>query len=136
MTNRQMIYLASPYSVGAGGSYVAEDTGTASASLRHKRFVYACTKAAELMDQGYVVFSPIAHSHAVEDNGMHKTRTGNFWLDQDLHILGKCDKLMVYKMPDWERSRGIAREIEFAKKNNIPIEYLEYEGSIEPATTA
>jgi hypothetical protein len=123
--SKELVYLATPYSVGKKGSYVAGDTGTASKNLKTRRYKQACKKAAELMEKGYVVFSPIAHSHAVEVNGMEKIRTGDFWLDQDLEILDRCDKLFVYKMKDWEASRGIAREIAFAEKHGIPVEYIE-----------
>jgi hypothetical protein len=120
-----MIYLASPYSVGPKGAYGEADTGTASKNLKTRRYKQACKKAAELMLDGEVVFSPIAHSHSVEIEGMNgQIKSGDFWLDQDLAILSKCDTLVVYKMRDWERSRGIAREIAFAEANNIPVVYL------------
>lgn len=128
MAKREVVYLATPYSVGSGGGYGSADTGTAPADVKQARFFRACEKAAELMARGFVVFSPIAHSHSVEEFGMMgNIQTGDFWLEQDLEILSRCDKLFVYMMPDWERSRGIAREIAFAKNNKIPIEYLPYE---------
>ena len=120
-----MIYLATVYSAGKKGEYKAGDTGTASKNLKTRRYRKACKKAAELMQQGNVVFSPIAHSHAVEVHGMKEIQTGDFWLSQDLEILKRCDKLVVYKMEGWENSRGIKREIAFAEANNIPIEFLD-----------
>jgi hypothetical protein len=120
-----MIYLASPYSVGPKGAYGAEDTGFASKNMRTRRYKAACRKAAQLMDKGLTIFSPIAHSHSIEVEGMSEIRTGNFWLDQDLAILSKCDELYVLCLPDWERSRGIKREIDFAVANGIPVSYLE-----------
>jgi hypothetical protein len=98
--------------------------------MKELRFFQGCTAAASLMQQGYVVFSPIAHSHAVETNGMDKLETGDFWLDQDLVVLSKCDKVIVLMLPGWEYSRGVKREVEFAKKNNIEVEYLTYESLI------
>lgn len=121
-----MIYLASPYSVGPKGAYVAGDTGTASKNIKTRRFKAACKKAAQLMLAGDVVFSPIAHSHSVELEGMDGAiKSGDFWLDQDLAILSKCDKLVVYRLPNWEASRGIAREIAHATLEGIPIEYTD-----------
>lgn len=121
-----LVYLASVYSAGKGGAYGEANTGTASGNLRTRRFKKACRKAAELMQAGHVVFSPIAHSHSIEKEapGVSGT-TGDFWLEQDLKILSKCDKLFVYKMENWEHSRGIAREIAFAEANGIPVEYLD-----------
>lgn len=120
-----LCYLATVYSAGKNGAYGSGDMGKASKNLRTRRYKQACRKAAELMDEGYVVFSPIAHSHSVELNGMKEVRDGDFWLDQDLAILRRCDRLVVYKMKDWEHSRGIAREVAYAQAHNIPIDYLE-----------
>jgi len=122
---KEMIYLASPYSVGKGGAYGTADTGKASGNMKTRRYKAACRKAAELMKKGYVVFSPIAHSHSVEKEGMGEIETGDFWLEQDLVVLGRCDKLLVYKLEGWDKSRGIAREIRYAEEHDIPIEYVE-----------
>ena len=121
----EMVYLASPYSVGKKGAYGNGDLGKATGNMKTRRYKAACKKAAELMDKGFIVFSPIAHSHSIEKEGMEGIRDGDFWLSQDLEIVRRCDKVFVYKMEGWELSRGIAREIAFAEKLGIPIEYLE-----------
>lgn len=121
----QFVYLASPYSVGKQGAYGDADLGKATGNMKTRRYKAACKKAAELMDEGYVVFSPIAHSHSVEKEGMKEVRTGDFWLDQDLEIVRRCDKVFVYMLPGWDKSRGIAREVACAEQNNIPIEYID-----------
>lgn len=110
-----LIYLASPYTVGNAGK-----------NKRTRRFKQACKKAAELMAQGYAVFCPIAHSHPIEVIGMDIIEGHDFWLKQDFAVLERCTKLMVYKMPQWEKSFGIAKEIEHANKHGIPVEYIEY----------
>lgn len=120
-----MIYLASPYSVGKDGSYGKANTGTASKNIRTRRYKEVCKKAAELMKKGYTVFSPIAHSHSIEVHGDSSLKTGDFWLEQDLAILERCDKLIVYKAKGWEASRGIAREIQHAQDKSIPVEYID-----------
>jgi hypothetical protein len=82
--------------------------------------------AAKLMDAGYNVFCPIAHSHAIETIGFPEIKDGDWWLEQDFSILKHCDQLMVYKMPGWDESYGLSKEIEYAKNNNIPIEYIDF----------
>lgn len=124
---RTMVYLASPYSVGRNGAYGPADTGTATEDTKHQRYIEACKAAGALMKQGYVVFCPIAHSHAIERDGMSENQTGDFWLDQDLEIVSRCDKVFVLMLPNWEQSRGIRREVDFANNNNIPVEYVTYE---------
>lgn len=110
----KLIYLASPYS--HRYSY-----------MRERRFVEVSKKAAELMEDGMLVFCPIAHSHPIEIYGMPRRMPGDWWLQQDFAILGKCDELVVYKMPGWDKSYGVGKEIEFAKKNKIKVSYLEYD---------
>jgi hypothetical protein len=109
----KLIYLASPYSKYPKGRVAA--------------FEEICEKAAHLMLEGHNVFCPIAHSHPIEDLGMVDRGTHDFWLKQDFAVLERCDELFVYKMPSWEESYGVTKEIEFAQKNNIPVTYLDYE---------
>lgn len=113
-------YLASPYSV---KNPISQRQATL---LRFKRYEKVCRMAAELMKQGEVVFCPIAHSHPIETLGMPGELYGqDFWLKQDFPLLKAAKELIVFKMDGWEQSSGIKAEIEFAKKNNIPIRYIE-----------
>jgi hypothetical protein len=109
----KLIYLASPYSKFPKGRIAA--------------FEEVCEKAGHLMLEGHVVFCPIAHSHPIEQFGFVDIKDGDFWLKQDFAILAKCDEMFVYKMPSWEESYGMGREIEFAKERGIPITYIEYD---------
>lgn len=110
----ELIYLASPYSVGGAGK-----------NKRTRRFKAVCKKAAELMQQGHAVFCPIAHSHPIEVYGMNIIEGHDFWLKQDFAVLERCTKLVVYKMPGWDKSFGIGEEIKFAERRGIPVEYID-----------
>lgn len=107
-----LVYLASPY------SHPFRD-------VRNWRFETVCKKAAELMEEGYQVFCPIAHSHSIEINGFPKLKSGDWWLQQDFAILKHCDKMIVYKMNGWDKSYGVKKEIAFCKKHKIPVEYID-----------
>lgn len=111
--SKSLIYLSSPYSKYPFG--------------REEAYREVCKKAMQLMDQGFIVFCPIAHSHSIEVESGLDIRDGVFWLRQDLAVLGYCDELWVYKMPGWEASVGVAAEIAFAEVHGIPIEYVEFE---------
>jgi hypothetical protein len=108
------VYLASPYT----------PTGTETIA---DRVDAACKYAAKLMNDGYSVFSPIVQSHYVADHLDEAKRLDHeFWMQQDLAILRSAAKVIVLRLPGWDRSRGIAREIEAAKGVNIPVEFHEY----------
>lgn len=106
-------YLASPYSAYHRG--------------REEAYYEVCEMAARLMLDGFSIFCPIAHSHSIETTSMEGRQEGDWWLDQDFAVLSKCDGLIVYMMPGWEKSYGVGKEIEFAKERGIPIVYLDFE---------
>jgi hypothetical protein len=112
MSISKLVYLASPYSA-------------PTKRQKTRRFHQVCEKAAELMEQGELVFCPIAHSHPIEVYGMEDSKSGDWWLKQDFAILEKCSKMYVYKMPGWDKSYGIKREIEYAQALGIPVEYID-----------
>lgn len=112
-----LVYLASPYSKFPFGRDIA--------------YRMVAAKAAKLMLEGHNIFCPIAHSHAIEVDGDMPIQDGDFWLRQDFAVLKHCSKMLVYKMPGWENSYGVAREVSFAKDNNIPVEFLEYDDTID-----
>lgn len=116
--NKQFVYLAGPYS--AVG--FVQDSADAK-WLRNFRFIELNKKAAKLMEEGYLVFSPISHSHPIEADGMPKIMSGDWWLRQDFAVLKHVDKVIVYMLPGWEESYGVKKEVEYASDHSIPIEY-------------
>ena len=106
------IYLASPYSH-------PED------HVRLERYNAACRKAASLMQAGHVVFSPIAHSHAVAAHlPPDLLMSHEFWMQQDIPLLRYADKLMVLLIDGWQDSRGVTAEIDYAVSIRKLIEYV------------
>ena len=105
-----LVYLASPYS--------HED-----AHVRAWRFHWAAEYAAKLMRDGWMVFSPIAHTHPIAEFGLPKGWV--FWEKFDRLFLDACSGLVVLKLPGWEKSTGIKAEIEYMTDTGKPIEYHE-----------
>jgi hypothetical protein len=106
-------YLASPYTPHAGEPI-------------EERVTAAAKAAARLMEQGCVVFAPIPHSHGIAEHLDDATRFDHeFWLRQDLAILAHAELLVVLRLPGWERSKGVAREIAFAKERGIPMMWMD-----------
>ena len=106
-----IVYLASPYS------------HTDPAVMRW-RYEQAVAAAAALMRQGCVVFSPIAHSHAIGLQ-MGTETDHDFWLGQDLPWLERADRLSVLCLDGWAASRGVEAEIKEAKHLGVEIGYVQ-----------
>lgn len=104
-----MIYLASPYS--------HLDPG-----VRNARFEAACRAAAGLIRAGEIVFSPIAHSHALCKHGLPEDWAT--WRGIDLAVLAACTELRVLTLPGWTESVGVHAEISWAIKHGLPVRLI------------
>lgn len=100
--------------------------------MRERRFQLVNKKAAELMQQGHIVFSPISHSHPIAEFISTKSCSHEFWLAQDRAFLDWCDEMWIYKIAGWDKSKGIAMEREYAEKCHIPVRELEVDQWQEP----
>jgi len=111
MKNKELIYLASPYT-------------HASKKMMYERFEKVLKLTACLIGKGMFVFSPIAYGHVMA--GKYKMPTDwKYWLAFDEKLISKCDKLMVFKIKGWDKSKGVQAEIKIAKKYKLPVEYIE-----------
>lgn len=109
-----MIYLASPYS-------------HPDAIVRERRFREVCRVAARLIRKGNVVFSPVAHSHAIALCGVPSD--WHFWERQDRLFLHTCDELVVLMLTGWRESTGVQAEIRIAEELGKPVRYLAPSGN-------
>ena len=105
-------YLASPYS-------------HPDHAIKMARFKQVCIAAGKLMLKGEIVFSPIAHTHWIEYYGTGTGKGHEFWMRQDEPFAKGASKIVVLKIPGWDISKGVKEEIEWAKENNIPVEFME-----------
>jgi len=112
MKKTGLIYLASPYT----------DSDPA---VMEKRFQVVNKVAAELMKQGYLIFSPISHTHPIAVAG-GLPRGWEFWARYDRCILRACIGLMVLKQSGWEESKGVRAELKLAAEMKLSIEYCDY----------
>jgi len=107
----EKIYLAIPY------------TG-----LQELSFKTANKVAAKLMRKGKAVYSPISHSHTIALQEDLPT-TWEWWMKIDIEFIQWCDVLYVVTLPGWDKSPGVAEEIEIATRLNKPIIYYVLEKS-------
>ena len=107
------IYLACPYSHPVK-------------AVRNDRFRAVSRKAAELMQQGHIVFSPISHSHPIADYIENHT-DHNFWMKQDLHFVEWCDEMWIFDIDDgaWKLSEGVKSEKDFAEQIGKTVRFIE-----------
>ena len=103
-----MIYLASPYS-------------HPDPEVREQRFKEVCRIAGDLMRNGALVFSPIAHSHPIAMTG-DLPLASEYWERYNRAWLAACDSLLVCLIDGWHESKGIAAEMRIAEELGIPIE--------------
>lgn len=106
---KPLLYLASPYS-------------HSDPAVRQARFDAVCRAAAELIRQGKIVFSPIAHGHPLCAYGMPPD--WQFWQQQDRRFLELCDEVAVLMLDGWRASAGVQAEIAIARELGKPVSFL------------
>ena len=106
------IYLASPYSDPDNIPVVEEE-----------RFRAACRKAADIMKEGYIVFSPIAHGHPIAKHG-ELPKDITYWRETDQSFIEWADEVWFLMIPGWTKSKGMALEVEIAMELGEPMKYM------------
>lgn len=107
------IYLAIPYSFNPKMS-----------------FDIANRVAADLMAMGHVVFSPISHSHPIADHMDEALRLDHdFWMRADLPLVEWADEVRVVVIGEYgldliEKSKGVKREMQYAKELGKPVKFI------------
>lgn len=104
-----IIYLASPYT--------DEDP-----NVMEWRYRSACYAAFLFMAKDKIVYSAIGHSHPIAKIG-ELPRNWEYWKKADTAFLERCSEMIVLQLPGWRESKGIAEEIEIAKRLGIPVSY-------------
>jgi len=107
----KLIYLASPYT-------------HSDKEIVESNYKLVSEIAANMVADGYVVFSPISYGHNLL-NFKEMPSNWEFWFKFCVTFLLKCDKMLVCTMPGWEKSVGVKEEIEIASAHGIPVEFLE-----------
>ncbi len=117
MNNETLIYLATPYS-------------HPERNVRVARTLIANMVTAKLMRQGYLVFSPISHSHAMAEE-CELPGDWEFWERFDRRLLSCCTHLVVIKADGWYESVGVTAERAMAKEMGLPIIFVSTDGELE-----
>lgn len=100
-----VVYLASPYT-------------HREPMVMERRYAAALEAAAALTRAGWIVYSPIVHSHPMRQFGLGGT--WDDWSRVDLAMLARCDVLGVLTIDGWMESVGVAAEVQAAEERGIP----------------
>lgn len=105
----KFIYLAAPYT-------------HSDPVIRNSRAELANWAAAELMQAGLEVFSPITHGHAIANHlPPSVAHDHDFWMRQCLPMVERADALVILPLSGWNTSSGIAREIAHAGQHGTKV---------------
>ena len=107
------IYLACPYS-------------DPDPQVKQWRFVNVNAVAARLMAKGYLVFSPISHTHPIALAG-DLPGDWEFWAAYDKTFIDWCDELWVLTLDGWRESKGVQAEMALAKLAGKPVRMIDHD---------
>lgn len=110
-----MIYLSSPYTSAPSENF-AGNVLAIGAMFRNARNIGCAID----------IFSPVIQDYNVYNicNFSEEEKKYNYSNGVNWGMLEKSDCLVVLMLDGWEHSTGVKLEVEHAKINNIPIEYL------------
>lgn len=112
-----MLYLATPYY-------------HPSPEVRNARYQAAKCFLEFYMRQKIPAYSPIVHCH--HSASALSDWTNEDFVEYDLAFLKLCSAMVICPIPGYEVSKGILREMKFAKENNIEIQIIFASGILSP----
>lgn len=95
--------------------------------VRRQRYQCANSVAAKLIKQGIVLYSPITMTHPIDEllAGEGATLGTEYWLEFDQAFMEACSTLVVLRLPGWEESAGVQREIAHFEGKGASIKYVD-----------
>jgi hypothetical protein len=110
------IYLATPYS-------------DPDENVKEKRFIAVTRLTGKLMNDGYIVYSPITACHPVSKL-CKLPGDWKYWETLDRSFIDWADEIWVLCIEGWSSSVGVAAEIKIAKETGKPVKYIDRKGTI------
>lgn len=118
MGQGELIYIASPYSV-VNKEELDKETIR---DIHHSRYVCVTDYAAHLASQRRLFYAPITMTHPLIDFGAPEE--WDYWIDLDRPFMQMCNVLHVLMLDDWEKSKGVAVEIDSFLSRGLPVYYI------------
>lgn len=111
--DKKLVFLASPYS-------------SQNRLVSIMRFCKAYQVAISMIKADIPVYSPIAMTGFMPTSEKEDNISSETWIKHSTAVLDYCAAFVILKLPGWESSKGVAKEIEVAKQKNLPIFSIEY----------
>jgi hypothetical protein len=107
-----------------GYTYIASPYTDRSQEVEQDRYRAVRHFVSEYARRGRIVYSPILHFHdAARKHGLPTAAA--FWKEHNATMLRHAERLVVYKLPGWDLSVGVAYEVDLAQKLHLPIDYID-----------
>ena len=120
LNNKKLYYLASPYTAKGIRSKLKRQT------LQEQRFREVTLLAIKLIKQQKLdLILPITTSSVLQTLDKTVGHLWEAWKKTDTALVKHSDALLVATMPGWEESTGVQAEIRIAKRNKIPVFYID-----------
>ncbi|MBI2790930.1 MAG: DUF1937 family protein [Gammaproteobacteria bacterium] len=111
MSNKELIYLACPYS-------------HPDSRMVQLRYAVSAQVACQLVKEGLMIFAASMHNALLATMAGISDQFAD-WKEYNHLMIERSDKLMVITMEGWEQSKGVQDQIQYAKSLNKPIEMIE-----------
>lgn len=106
-----MIYVASPYT-------------HPDQAIEAIRFAQVSRHTYKLLLAGHVAFSPIVYGHHFRSTYKY-AGDSDTWLAFNMKMLEASNQLQVLRLPGWNISIGVAREMVKARELGLPIDFAD-----------
>lgn len=114
-----MIYVASPYTPYNHADLTAQQVSDAFDNAYMEVLLFVTQQ----LQHGLPVFSPIVHCHPLAKLTA-MPRTWEFWWELNKKYLDASEAVHVACIHGWQVSGGVAAEVKYADKINIPVTYF------------
>ncbi len=71
------------------------------------------------------VYSPIVHWHHIADV-VDLPEAHDYWMRVDEPMMDRCDGMIYVRMNEYEKSRGLAHEVEYFTAQGKPVLYWDF----------
>jgi hypothetical protein len=78
-----------------------------------------------LTQHGLTIYSPIVHFHQLAAD-YELPKDAAFWEQHNFNMIKSAKGVIIVRMPDWEKSQGVAQEVIFSRIHDIQIWYMNW----------